>query len=301
MPRLLELRSPCTENDQSFCINGICSYHRELNTPTCRCTKDYTGERCHHLLLDSHTEEGPERCIAIGVGILLLIGGTMGVLYCCITKRRTHFTESASYCSSFREINACICSAAVLESTQQVFGVSSSSLSLSSSRLLLLRTLFTISASESIVNPGSALSVCMDVFLMLHPPSLRDITIKMSNLYSTQIKGKQLNLQMDELRTFYGILLTSGYITVPQRHMFWSLENYVHNVSISDVIRRNRFDEIMASVHLVHNTKATGEPFYKVRPIFKELSKSYKIMPFSEWFHLLIIMGVMGSNSSLER
>ncbi|XP_033889979.3 epigen-like isoform X1 [Acipenser ruthenus] len=87
MPRLLELQSPCTEDDQSFCMNGICSYHRELNTPTCRCTKDYTGERCHHLLLDSHTEEGPERCIAIGVGILLLIGGTMGVLYCCITKR----------------------------------------------------------------------------------------------------------------------------------------------------------------------------------------------------------------------
>ncbi|RXM99465.1 Epigen [Acipenser ruthenus] len=87
MPRVLELLSACTEDDQSFCMNGICSYHRELNTPTCRCHKDYTGERCQHLLLDSHTEEGPEKFIAIGVGILLLIGGTMGVLYCCIKKR----------------------------------------------------------------------------------------------------------------------------------------------------------------------------------------------------------------------
>ncbi|MGH0152050.1 UNVERIFIED_CONTAM: hypothetical protein FKN15_073265 [Acipenser sinensis] len=33
----------------------------------------------------------------------------------------------------------------------------------------------------------------------------------------------------------------------------------------------------MASIHLVDNTKATGEPFYKVRPVFKELNKSYKI------------------------
>ncbi|MGH0124706.1 UNVERIFIED_CONTAM: hypothetical protein FKN15_024502 [Acipenser sinensis] len=87
MPRVLELLSPCSEDDQGFCMNGICSYHRELNTPTCRCHKDYTGERCQHLLLDSHTEEGPEKFIAIGVGILLLIGGTMGVLYCCIKKR----------------------------------------------------------------------------------------------------------------------------------------------------------------------------------------------------------------------
>ncbi|XP_041113361.1 epigen-like isoform X2 [Polyodon spathula] len=85
--RALEIHSPCTEDDQSFCINGICSYQRELNTPTCRCLKDYTGERCHHLLLDSHTEEVHERCIAIGVGIFLLIGGTMGILYCCIRKR----------------------------------------------------------------------------------------------------------------------------------------------------------------------------------------------------------------------
>ncbi|TWW64991.1 hypothetical protein D4764_22G0006380 [Takifugu flavidus] len=43
----------------------------------------------------------------------------------------------------------------------------------------------------------------------------------MSNLYSTQTKGKQLNLCMDELLTFYGILIASGYSSVPRRHMYW--------------------------------------------------------------------------------
>ena len=60
----------------------------------------------------------------------------------------------------------------------------------------------------------------MDLFLLMYPPTLREITIEMSNLYSTQTKGKHLNLGMDELLTFYGILLTSGYNTLPRRHMY---------------------------------------------------------------------------------
>lgn len=59
----------------------------------------------------------------------------------------------------------------------------------------------------------------MDLFLLMYPPTLREITVEMSNLYSTQTKGKHLNLSMDDLLTFYGILLTSGYSTVPRRHM----------------------------------------------------------------------------------
>ena len=122
----------------------------------------------------------------------------------------------------------------------------------------------------------------MDVFLQMYPPTLREISIEMSNLYSTQTKNKKLYLGMDELLTFYGILITSGYSSFPRRHMYWSL-NDVHNENISDAMRRNRFDEVMASIHVVDNTKITDYPFIKVRPIFSELNQSYKVMPFQEW------------------
>uniref|UniRef100_A0A674BM32 PiggyBac transposable element-derived protein domain-containing protein n=1 Tax=Salmo trutta TaxID=8032 RepID=A0A674BM32_SALTR len=98
----------------------------------------------------------------------------------------------------------------------------------------------------------------MDVFLLMYPPTLREITIEMSNLYSTQTKDKQLYLSMDELLTFYGILVTSGYSSVPRRHMYWSLDSDVHNESISDAMRINR-------------------------PSSHELNQSYKVMPFQEW------------------
>ena len=54
----------------------------------------------------------------------------------------------------------------------------------------------------------------MDVFLLMYPSTLREITIEMSNLYSTKTKDKQLS--MDELLTFYGILVPSGYSSVPR-------------------------------------------------------------------------------------
>uniref|UniRef100_A0A671KWE7 PiggyBac transposable element-derived protein domain-containing protein n=1 Tax=Sinocyclocheilus anshuiensis TaxID=1608454 RepID=A0A671KWE7_9TELE len=111
----------------------------------------------------------------------------------------------------------------------------------------------------------------LDVFLATYPPSLRELTIEMSNLYSVQNKDKPLNLSMEELLVFYGVLLTSGYY------------DDVYNNSISNAMRRNRFDEIMASIHVVDNTKCNDDPFFKVRPIFQELNSSYKILPFSKW------------------
>lgn len=122
----------------------------------------------------------------------------------------------------------------------------------------------------------------VNVFLLMYPPTRREITTEMSNLYSTQTKDKEVYLSMEELLTFYGILIT-GYSSVPRRHMYWSLDGDVHNESISDAMRRNRFDEIMASVHVVDNTKITDDTFFKVRPIFSELNQSYKVMPFQEW------------------
>uniref|UniRef100_A0A3B4VB30 PiggyBac transposable element-derived protein domain-containing protein n=1 Tax=Seriola dumerili TaxID=41447 RepID=A0A3B4VB30_SERDU len=122
----------------------------------------------------------------------------------------------------------------------------------------------------------------VDLFLLMYPPTLRELTVEMSNLYSMQTKGKALDLSMDELLSFYGVLLASGYSSVPRRHMYWSYDPDVYNEAISNAIRRNRFDEIMASIHLVDNSKATDDPFYKVRPIFSALNSTYKMMPYTK-------------------
>ncbi|XP_070762803.1 piggyBac transposable element-derived protein 3-like [Enoplosus armatus] len=121
----------------------------------------------------------------------------------------------------------------------------------------------------------------VDIFLTFYPKSLRDATLEMSNLYAKQ-KGKTLNLTEDELLTFYGILLTSGYNTVPRRRLLWSDDFDVSNTAVKDAMRRNRFDEIMSSVHLVDNMKITADPFFKVRPLFEHLNSINKAIPIAE-------------------
>uniref|UniRef100_A0AAX7T8F2 PiggyBac transposable element-derived protein domain-containing protein n=1 Tax=Astatotilapia calliptera TaxID=8154 RepID=A0AAX7T8F2_ASTCA len=108
-----------------------------------------------------------------------------------------------------------------------------------------------------------------------------DVTLEMSNLYAEQ-KGKTLNLTEDELLTFYGILLISGYNTVPRRRLLWSDDCDVSNNAVKDAMRRNRFDEIMSSVHLVDNMKITADPFFKVRPLFKHLNDINNAIPIAE-------------------
>ncbi|XP_036383557.1 epigen-like [Megalops cyprinoides] len=86
-PRVLKLLRPCSGDDQGFCMNGQCSIHPDLNTPVCSCPQSYTGERCQHLVLDSHGVADPEKLIAIGVAVALLLCGLIGALYCCVRKR----------------------------------------------------------------------------------------------------------------------------------------------------------------------------------------------------------------------
>jgi len=72
-----------------------------------------------------------------------------------------------------------------------------------------------------------------------YPKSLRDATLEMSNLYAEQ-KGKTLNLTEDELLTFYGILLTSAYNTVPRWRLLWSddydVSNTEHHLRVESVM-----------------------------------------------------------------
>ncbi|KAJ8001149.1 hypothetical protein DPEC_G00188240 [Dallia pectoralis] len=54
-----------------------------------------------------------------------------------------------------------------------------------------------------------------------------------SNLPILKTKDKELYLSMDELLTFNGILITSGYTSVSRRHICWPLDSDVHYESIS--------------------------------------------------------------------
>ncbi|XP_010638906.1 epigen isoform X4 [Fukomys damarensis] len=48
-PIALRFSHPCLEDHSSYCINGMCAFHHELDQAICRCYTGYTGERCLNL------------------------------------------------------------------------------------------------------------------------------------------------------------------------------------------------------------------------------------------------------------
>uniref|UniRef100_A0A4X1T4M8 Epigen n=1 Tax=Sus scrofa TaxID=9823 RepID=A0A4X1T4M8_PIG len=83
----LKFPHPCLEDHHSYCINGVCAFHHELETALCRCFTGYTGERCEHLTLTSYAVDSYEKYIAIGIGVGLLLSGFLLIFYCYIRKR----------------------------------------------------------------------------------------------------------------------------------------------------------------------------------------------------------------------
>ncbi|XP_042638843.1 epigen [Orycteropus afer afer] len=86
-PIALKFLPPCLEDHNSYCINGVCAYHHELEKAICRCLTGYTGERCEHLTLTSYAVDSSEKYIAIGTGVGLLLSSFLAILYCYIRKR----------------------------------------------------------------------------------------------------------------------------------------------------------------------------------------------------------------------
>ena len=78
--------------------------------------------------------------------------------------------------------------------------------------------------------------------------------------------------------TFVGILVLSGYAPVPYRRLFWSNAPDVHNDMVAQSMRRNKFEAILQNLHFADNTKIDSDRYYKIRPLFTELNKSFKLL-----------------------
>uniref|UniRef100_A0A8C9UQX6 Epigen n=1 Tax=Spermophilus dauricus TaxID=99837 RepID=A0A8C9UQX6_SPEDA len=103
-PIALRFSHPCLEDHNSYCINGMCAFHHELEKAICRCYTGYTGERCEHLTLTSYAVDSYEKYIAIGIGVGLLISGFLAIFYCYIRKRCLNLKSPYNICSGGRPL-----------------------------------------------------------------------------------------------------------------------------------------------------------------------------------------------------
>ena len=86
-----------------------------------------------------------------------------------------------------------------------------------------------------------------------------------TNRYAMQKGAHNFLVEAPEMRIFLAILVTSGYVPLPRRRMFWEPSDDVHNVAISQAMTRNRFEQIMQYLHVADNDNLVlGDKLTKV-------------------------------------
>ena len=91
-----------------------------------------------------------------------------------------------------------------------------------------------------------------------------------------------------EMRRFLAILLISGYCQVPRRRLYFSYSEDVRNDAICRAMSRQRFEEILSSLHLANNNQLdSGDKYAKVRPLLDALGEKFiKYFPIQQ--HLCV-------------
>ncbi|KAG8229568.1 hypothetical protein J437_LFUL009550 [Ladona fulva] len=104
--------------------------------------------------------------------------------------------------------------------------------------------------------------------------------MEQTNTYAQPRGNHGFSVRIEDIYSVVGILLFSGYHSLPRRLMHCRTEDYCDVKIIRETCRRNRFDEILRFLHLPDNSKADLiDRLYKVRPLFEFLNKNFKIVP----------------------
>jgi len=78
------------------------------------------------------------------------------------------------------------------------------------------------------------------------------------------------------MKTFFGILMVSGYHPLPSRRMYWSLEEDLRVALVAQAMSRNRFEEILRFLHFNDNQHLDiTDKMTKLRPLMDRLNHTF--------------------------
>jgi hypothetical protein len=106
-----------------------------------------------------------------------------------------------------------------------------------------------------------------------------DHVVLETNRYASQHLFHNLSCTRNEILTLIGVMLLTGYHTLPSKRLYWKSEPDLSCPLVTEAMRRNRFDSILRYLHLANNSENSGEDrMYKIRPIFNHLNSSFKVI-----------------------
>ncbi|XP_030754181.1 piggyBac transposable element-derived protein 3-like isoform X2 [Sitophilus oryzae] len=130
--------------------------------------------------------------------------------------------------------------------------------------------------------PKNSLSP-LEIFSLFIDDEVVNLITDYSNLYASQ-HNHAGDISANEVRTFIGVLLLSGYNQFPRRAMYWENSDDAGNKLVYSAISRDRFTYIMQNIHTNDNTSLDqNDKFSKMRPLFDLINKKFQLFaPFEE-------------------
>ncbi|XP_067939799.1 piggyBac transposable element-derived protein 1-like [Watersipora subatra] len=114
-----------------------------------------------------------------------------------------------------------------------------------------------------------------EYFRRFTPGSMFNNIVSNTNLYSTQKCGKPINISNKELEQVIGMYFYMGLVKMNSVQLYWETETFYPPVA--GVMSRNRFQEILATLHFVNNLAVTEDDkkdkLWKLRPFLYQMKE----------------------------
>ncbi|XP_042144213.1 piggyBac transposable element-derived protein 2-like [Ixodes scapularis] len=120
-------------------------------------------------------------------------------------------------------------------------------------------------------SPSQIFSTIFDDHILTH-------IIVQTGHYAKQKNEHGFSFSLDDLKRFIGILLLSGYHSLPRQKLYWCVDEDVGVPYVAKCMSRNRFYEIKGFLHLADNDliKGSTDRMYKGRPLMNLLNGRFQ-------------------------
>lgn len=117
----------------------------------------------------------------------------------------------------------------------------------------------------------------VNIFEMFFDEEVMTMISQYSQMYAAQNNKHDFHVSIEELKIFFGILLLTGYHSLPRERLYWSLDEDCKVSIFAKSMSRNRFLEIKKYLHFCDNTAAaeTSDKMFKVRSLADILIKKF--------------------------
>lgn len=128
----------------------------------------------------------------------------------------------------------------------------------------------------------------IDLFYKFFDEEVLNLIIEQSNLYASQKNAATFVLTESALKNFLGILLISGYHTLPSMSDYWSTNPTLGIPIVKQIMSRNKFREIKRFLHFSDNNQLDkNDKMAKIRPLMNIMNK--KFIQFGIWSECLSV------------